>query len=131
MKNDPHLLLGEDPAVIQGRTISVLCGKEIVNAQPTPVWDEVIMGRPLDLEGTRICAKCKKTYAALPPPPDKETLERWWNRVMEIAPWAWKSDPYLVGMDEQTFNWLRELDSAPERVPLIRVYAILPGGSDA
>lgn len=38
----------------------------------------------------------------------------WWNRIHEIAPWSWQSDPYLVGLDEETFLRLRDVDWADE-----------------
>lgn len=34
----------------------------------------------------------------------------WLKRVNEIAPWAWKSDPYLDGMTEEQFKYLRNLE---------------------
>lgn len=37
----------------------------------------------------------------------EEQMLRWWNRVHEIAPWAWQSDPYLEGMTRQQFEYLR------------------------
>ena len=45
---------------------------------------------------------------------DLETLKRWWKRVHEIAPWSWRTDPYLEGIDEETFEYLRNLREEPD-----------------
>jgi len=45
-----------------------------------------------------------------------EKFAIWWERIQEIAPWAWRTDPYLEGMTEEQFNWLRSLDEPPTEI---------------
>ena len=45
---------------------------------------------------------------------DVEKLQAWWNRIQfDTPPWAWRSDPYLDGIDEETYIWLRNLEEPP------------------
>ena len=53
-------------------------------------------------------------------------LGEWWNRVHEIAPGSWKSDPYLQGGTQAIFDYLRDCEAAP-RILAIRYEFILKG----
>jgi hypothetical protein len=51
-----------------------------------------------------------------------EQLVAWWNRIQyHTPPWDWKSDPYLQGITEAEFKWLRSLDEPPENVEITGV----------
>lgn len=49
--------------------------------------------------------------------PTLQQLRDWWKRVQQIAPWSWRSDPYLTGITEVQFNFLRNCDDAPTENP--------------
>lgn len=40
--------------------------------------------------------------------PTPEQLAAWKKRINEIPPWGWRQDPYMTGIDEVTFNRLRD-----------------------
>lgn len=65
MKNDPHLYIAEIPIVV-GLDVDTLCLKRILNAQLVLMWDSFVVGKKVDLEGSRICAKCLNALGALP-----------------------------------------------------------------
>jgi hypothetical protein len=47
-----------------------------------------------------------------------ELLNKWWARIQyHTPPWAWKDDPYLAGITEAEFRWLRDLDEPPAEIP--------------
>jgi hypothetical protein len=57
-----HLIARED-VLLHGETVSVMCGKEIKDAQVVFVWDSAEVLQKVDLEVIRgLCGKCRKNY---------------------------------------------------------------------
>lgn len=71
MKNDPHLYSAEIP-IVAGLDVEALCQKPITRAQVVMMWDSLVVGKKVDLEGSRICARCLQALAAMPTPDPEE-----------------------------------------------------------